>query len=107
MTPPGLAIDSQKIALVRGVIAASKEAGSSLSAQATDQPKFLYEWLNWLIEPPYSLFEATNSSPGCIRACMVRNSAAWPEATARAAVPPSNAAMRSSSTAFVGLVIRV
>ncbi len=41
ITPPGLAIDSQKIALVRGVIAASNEAGSSFSAQATDQPKFL------------------------------------------------------------------
>ncbi len=36
-----------------------------------------------------------NSSPGCIRACMVRNSAAWPEATASAAVPPSRAAIRS------------
>ncbi len=37
----GLAIDSQKIAFVRGVIAASKEAGLSVSAQTTDQPKFL------------------------------------------------------------------
>ncbi len=39
ITPPGLAIDSMKIALVRGVIAASNEAGSSVSAQTTFQPK--------------------------------------------------------------------
>ncbi len=41
MMPPGLAMDSQKIAFVRGVIAASKATGSSASAQTTFQPKFL------------------------------------------------------------------
>ena len=51
-TPPGLAIDSMKIALVRGEIAASKEETSSGSAQTTFQPKLLNEWVNWLIEPP-------------------------------------------------------
>src|SRR5687768_9845929 len=51
-TPPGLAIDSVKIALVFGVIAFSNEEISSGSAQATFQPKFLNAWVNWLIEPP-------------------------------------------------------
>src|SRR5687767_14837872 len=40
-TPPGLAIDSVKIALVLGVIACSNEAMSSGSAHFTFQPKFL------------------------------------------------------------------
>ena len=52
MTPPGLAIDSMKIALVFGVTARSNEAMSSGSAHTTFQPKFLNAWLNWLIEPP-------------------------------------------------------
>jgi hypothetical protein len=34
------------------------------------------------------------------------NWAAWPLATAQAAVPPSSAAIRSSSTETVGLVMR-
>ena len=52
MTPPGLAIDSMKIALVFGDTARSNEGRSSGSAHTTFQPKFLNEWLNWLIEPP-------------------------------------------------------
>ena len=51
-TPPGLAIDSMKIALVFGVTAFSKDEMSSMSAHLTFQPKLLNEWLNWLIEPP-------------------------------------------------------
>src|SRR6478609_4564888 len=52
MMPPGLAIDSTKIALVRGDRACSKVEGSSGSAHTTFQLKLLKEWLNWLIEPP-------------------------------------------------------
>jgi hypothetical protein len=52
MRPPGLAIDSTKIALVLGDSAASKLSGFSASAHTTCQPKDLKEWLNWLIEPP-------------------------------------------------------
>ena len=37
--PPGLAIDSMNTALVRGEIAASKLARSSVSAHTTFQPK--------------------------------------------------------------------
>src|SRR5581483_1920040 len=51
-TPPGLAIDSQKRALVLGVTALAKLSGSVASAQLTRQSNFLKEWLNWLIEPP-------------------------------------------------------
>jgi len=50
-TPPGLAIDSQKIALVLGVTARwTRRVGAS--AHATRQSNFLKEWLNWLTEPP-------------------------------------------------------
>ena len=52
MMPPGLAIDSTKIALVFGVSAARKESGSVVSAQRTCQSHFLKEWVNWLIDPP-------------------------------------------------------
>src|SRR5262249_46828352 len=52
MTPPGLAIDSMKIALVFGLTARSNVAMSSGSAHTTFQPKFLNAGLNWLIEPP-------------------------------------------------------
>ena len=52
MLPAGLAIDSMKIALVRGVTARSKLPISSGSAHATFQPKLLNACVNWLIEPP-------------------------------------------------------
>src|SRR5258708_15685028 len=48
-----------------------------------------------------------NSSPGCSSVKKIRNCAAWPDAAATAARPPSRLAMRSSSTATVGLVRRV
>ena len=41
ITPPGLAIDSVKIALVFGVTAFSNDEMSSGSAHFTVQPKFL------------------------------------------------------------------
>ena len=52
MRPPGLAIDSMKIAFVFGESAFSIEEMSSASAHTTCQPKDLKEWLNWLMEPP-------------------------------------------------------
>jgi hypothetical protein len=44
--------------------------------------------------------------PAPISVAMARCSAAWPEAAAMAPTPPSSAAMRSSSTAFVGFEMR-
>lgn len=41
-------------------------------------------------------------SPACARVVMVMNCAACPEAAARAATPPSSAAMRCSKTPTVG-----
>ena len=105
--PPGLARLSIWMALVFGVSAAFMAAGSVASAQLTFQPNFLKLSPNWLIEPPYNWLAAKNSSPDSNNVCMMTNCAAWPEATANAAVPPSNAATRSSSTAWVGFMIRV
>ena len=50
--PPGLAIDSQKMARVLPVTALAKLAGSVASAHLTRQSNFLNAWLNWLTEPP-------------------------------------------------------
>ena len=46
-------------------------------------------------------------SPAPARLRIDSVSAAWPEATARAATPPSSAATRSSNTPLVGFMIRV
>ena len=51
-TPPGLAIDSMKIALVFGVIGALEGTRCRPGRPTTFQPKLLKAWLNWLIEPP-------------------------------------------------------
>ncbi len=45
-------------------------------------------------------------APAPISVAMARCSAAWPLAVAIAPTPPSSAAMRSSSTALVGLEMR-
>ena len=52
IVPPGLAIDSMKIALVLSDSASTKLSGLSGSAHRTCQPKALKAWLNWLMEPP-------------------------------------------------------
>ena len=46
-------------------------------------------------------------SPACARFWIAKAEAAWPEATASAATPPSSAAMRCSSTSVVGFMMRV
>ncbi len=48
----------------------------------------------------------TSSSPERRMVSRASVSAAWPEATARAATPPSSAAMRCSSTSLVGFMMR-
>jgi hypothetical protein len=45
--------------------------------------------------------------PAPASVAMARCSAAWPLAVAMAPTPPSSAAMRSSSTAVVGLDMRL
>ena len=46
-------------------------------------------------------------SPACAMFWIAIAEAAWPELTPSAATPPSSAAMRSSSTALVGFMMRV
>jgi hypothetical protein len=46
-------------------------------------------------------------SPACAMFSTANVSAAWPDATSRAPVPPSSAATRSSTTAWVGFMMRV
>jgi hypothetical protein len=62
--------------------------------------------LNRLYDPPYRLGLLTRLSPLCATVRIATSRAACPDATARAAVPPSSAAMRSSSTALVGFMMR-
>ena len=56
--------------------------------------------------PPYSVLEATNSSPASISETSAMCCAACPEAVATAPMPFSRAAMRSSNTATVGFMMR-
>ena len=106
ITPSGFDALSTKIALVRFLSAFLNCLGSVGSTKRTCQSNLGKVSPNWVIEPPYSLVEEMISSPGSIRLRKVTNCAAWPLATAHAAVPPSSAAMRSSSTDTVGLVMR-
>ncbi len=46
-------------------------------------------------------------SPASAIARMASVSADWPDAVSSAPTPPSNEAMRSSTTAWVGFMIRV
>ena len=57
------------------------------------------------LPPPH--LEATMLSPARQRVAMVANCAAMPEAKATAITPPSSAAMRFSSTSFVGDPMRL
>ena len=104
--PPGLARTSRKMALHRGVSARRKFSGSRGSTKWQVHPSRLKLIPNWVTEPPYRFDDETNASPGSSSVKKVRNWAAWPDAAATAARPPSRLAMRSSRTATVGLVIR-
>ena len=57
--------------------------------------------------PPYRSVDATILSPILARFCTAIAVAAWPDATASAATPPSNAATRFSSASCVGFISRV
>ncbi len=60
-----------------------------------------------LCEPPYSAELATMCDPAPASVVIARCSAAWPLAVAIDPAPPSSAAMRSSNTALVGLLMRL
>src|SRR5690606_32366375 len=67
ITPAGLDALSTKIALVRLRIAFWNSLGLVGSTKRTRQSNLGKVSLNWVIEPPYSLAEATISSPGSIK----------------------------------------
>jgi hypothetical protein len=60
-----------------------------------------------LYDPPYKLFEDTMWSPDFKKVRIPVDKAAVPEQVATAAIPPSSAAIRCSSTSVVGLFRRV
>src|SRR5699024_10554815 len=104
----GLGIDSTKKARVVSSAAARQDYGSVGSATHCGvMPKRVSVYLNRLNDPPYRLGETATESPAPARLRIDRVIALWPEASSRPAAPPSSAAMRSSTTAWVGLVMRV
>ena len=95
------------ISLVFGWIAAARPAWSRGATKLVVMPNRGSVCASRLIVPPYSEEEATMWSPAFSSVAMARCSAAMPLAVATAPTPFSSAAIRSSSTAIVGLEIRV
>lgn len=73
-----------------------------LTTKVHFQPNFEIVLENWVIEPPYSLFDATTLVPGSIKGKRVRSCAACPDEVHVAPRPPSSDANRSSRTDVVG-----
>ena len=108
MSPRGLGIDSAKKPTVRGRAAASQAAG--LPGSVTNvvvTPRLRRFWARSVRVPPYRLGLATRWSPACASVSNVAVVAAWPDASSSPATPPSRTAIRVSTAACVGLLIRV
>ncbi len=106
--PSGLPMLSANSARVRGPIAArqaSRSSGSWTNVTAIPRSANVVESRVWV--PPYRPADATTWSPARARLSSASEVAACPLPTATAAVPPSSAAIRSSTTAVVGLDSRV
>lgn len=103
----GLPIDSQKTSFEFASTTASRPAGSSGLTKRASMPN----WANVLAKrayvPPYSVDTDTMLSPARARLSTAYVMAAAPEDVARAPMPPSSAATRSSSTEVVGFIRRV
>ena len=102
----GLPSVSAKMHLVFGPIALRIASGSPMSTKRALMPILRNCTSNWLMVPPYSVLEETNSSPASMSETSAMCCAAWPEAVATAPMPFSSAAMRSSNTATVGFMMR-
>jgi hypothetical protein len=98
---------SAKIAFVFFVSAFRKFAGAFGSTNFTSIPILGNVLEKRLYVPPYNDAEEMISSPERAMFRSARVSAAWPDATARAPVPPSSCAIRCSKTSVVGFIIRV
>ena len=84
-------------------MAAVKASGSRGSTKLVSMPKRGRVYSSRLWVPPYRERLETMCSPAEQMVATARCMAAWPLAVAMAPTPPSKAAMRSSSTALVGL----
>ena len=107
MTPPGLAMDSTKIALVFGRDG-RLEGRRIVRIGPGDVPAEVLERVVELVDRAAIELVARRRTrrPAASARGRPGTRAAWPDATASAAVPPSSAATRSSSTAQVGLPMR-
>ena len=84
--PSGFDNVSIKINFVLSFISFSKFFTLSGSTKEQSQPKFLNVLLNWLIDPPYNLFEAMKWSLLPSRDVKANCWDAWPEEQATAAL---------------------
>ena len=82
---------------------ARNASGSAGSTKRTSTPWSFIVLANRFQVPPYRSVEETMLSPAFTRFCTASALAAWPDATARAAAPPSSAATRFSSASAVGI----
>ena len=105
-TKLGLPKLSANTARVFGRMAAANACGSVASTKVVVIPNFSKLTASIVTEPPYSAPAATMWSPACAMVISAIASADMPDALATAARPPSRAAIRSSSTATVGLLRR-
>ena len=80
---------------------------SSMSAQRTSQPKVLEGVAELVDRAAVELPGGNEILAGRMMVWKIRCCAEWPDAVASAAVPPSSAAIFSSSTAWVGFMMRV
>src|SRR3954470_22740548 len=103
----GLPRVSPYTARVLGRIARRKLSGSSGSTNVVSMPRREKPMPSWPTVPPYKVEAATMWSPALRIASSAVICAAMPVAQASAARPPSSDATRSSSTATVGLLMRL
>ena len=104
---PGLPIVSPITSRVLGRSAARKPSRSRGLTKVVVMPKRGSVCASRLIVPPYRDAEATMWSPAPSSVAMATCIAAMPLAVQTAPTPPSSAARRSSSTATVGLEMRL
>ncbi len=92
--------------LVFSFVAATNASMSLFSTKVVSTPRSPRVCSRMFHVPPYSESDATMWSPAPTRLVRARISAAWPEATATAPVPPSTAATRAATASVVVLVRR-
>ena len=98
---------SPKKARVFSSASLRKLSGSDGSANRTSIPSRAKVLVKRFHVPPYRWGDDTILSPVAQRFWIEMATAEDPDDTANAAIPPSRAASRSSSTAVVGFIIRV